>query len=233
MVDFRKRLKGARPGKVLDPVQLYDTLDRASDTGPLRPVQQAVLKKWHADYRIKQDVILKLHTGQGKTLVGLLLLKSKLNENGGPALYLCPSRFLVQQTCSQAEQFGIRYCTADDGIPQDFLDGNAVLITTVKKLFNGLTQFGTGPNSIPVSAIVVDDCHASIDVIRESFTIKLKKEEPAYKALLDLFTEALKNQGAGTFADIVSGGYDSRQSLQGQLESAKQYFLEKLGRATP
>ncbi|MEQ1918224.1 MAG: DEAD/DEAH box helicase, partial [Elusimicrobiota bacterium] len=210
MVDFRKRLTRARPEKLLDPVEIYDTLDRASDTGPLRPVQLAVLKKWHSDYRTKQDVILKLHTGQGKTLVGLLLLKSKLNEGGGPALYLCPSNLLIQQTCAQAEQFGIRYCTADkNGIPQDFLDGNAILITTVKKLFNGLTQFGTGPSATPISAIVVDDCHASIDLIRESFTIKFKRAEPAYKELLGLFSEALKNQGAGTFSDIVAGGYDA------------------------
>jgi len=209
MVDFRKRLTRARTEKLLDPVELYDTLDRASDTGPLRPVQLAVLNKWHSDYRTKQDVILKLHTGQGKTLVGLLLLKSKLNEGDGPALYLCPSKFLVQQTCAQAKQFGIRYCTADNGIPQDFLDGNAILVTTVKKLFNGLTQFGTGPSATSVSAIVVDDCHASIDVIRESFTIKLKSSEPAYKELRGLFSEALKNQGAGTFSDIVAGGYDA------------------------
>lgn len=209
MVDFRKRLTRARLEKLLDPVEIYDTLDRASDTGPLRPVQLTVLKKWHAEYRSKQDVILKLHTGQGKTLIGLLLLKAKLNEGGGPALYLCPDNFLIQQTCAQAEQFGVRHCTADHGIPQDFLDGNAILITTVKKLFNGLTRFGTGPAAIPVSAIVVDDCHASIDVIRESFTIKLKRDDPAYKGLLELFTDALKNQGAGTFSDIIEGGYEA------------------------
>jgi replicative superfamily II helicase len=209
MVDFRKRLSRARPDKILNPVEIYETLDRASDTGPLRPVQSTVLEKWHSDYREKQDVILKLHTGQGKTLVGLLLLKSKLNETGNPALYLCPNKFLVQQTCTQAKQFGIRYCTAEDDLPQDFIDGNAILITTVKKLFNGLTKFRTGSSAIAVSSIVIDDCHASIDTIRESFTIKLKRDEPTYKSLLELFSEALKNQGAGTFADISTGGYNA------------------------
>ena len=208
MIDFRKRLTKARPEKLLDPVQIYETLDRASDTGPLRPVQSAVLASWYSEYRATQDVILKLHTGQGKTLVGLLILKSKLNENNGPALYLCPDNFLVRQTCAQAKQFGIKYCIANNGIPQEFLDGSAVLITTVKKLFNGLTQFGTGPKSIAASAIIIDDCHASIDVVRESFTIRLKNDNPAYKELLSLFAQTLKEQGPGTYSDIVEGNYN-------------------------
>ena len=82
MVDFKKRLTNKDLPKVLDPVEIYDTLDRASDKGPLRPAQLAVLSEWYESRRNERDVILKLHTGQGKTLVGLLLLQSKLNEDG-------------------------------------------------------------------------------------------------------------------------------------------------------
>jgi len=47
MIDFRKRLGAAHTQKPTDPVALYETLDRASDKGPLRPAQAAILKEWH------------------------------------------------------------------------------------------------------------------------------------------------------------------------------------------
>ena len=90
MVDFKKRLAGKKAERPTDPVKLYDTLDRAHDKGPLRPAQAAVLKDWFASHREQQDVIVKLHTGQGKTLIGLLMLQSQLNNGKGPAVYLCP-----------------------------------------------------------------------------------------------------------------------------------------------
>ena len=108
MVDFKKRLSGKKVIAPTDPVALYDTLDRAHDKGPLRPAQQAVLVEWYTSRREQNDVIVKLHTGQGKTLIGLLMLQSRLNDGKGPAVYLCPDNFLITQTCDQARQFGIR-----------------------------------------------------------------------------------------------------------------------------
>jgi len=71
MVNFRNRLGGKAGIKRVDPIEIYDTLDRAHDKGPLRPSQEAVLREWHARQANTRDVIVKLHTGQGKTLVGL------------------------------------------------------------------------------------------------------------------------------------------------------------------
>src|SRR5437867_9620422 len=133
MVDFGKRLGKGTHETTLDPCAIYEGLDLAVDVGPLRPVQTAVLKEWHEKRRGDSDIILKLHTGQGKTLVGLLMLQSRLNEGLGPALYLCPNRYLVEQTCAQAQRFGIRTCTADSELPQEFLDGKSILVATVKK----------------------------------------------------------------------------------------------------
>ena len=105
MVDFKKRLGGKGVAKATDPVDIYATLDRAHDKGPLRPAQKAVLGEWFKDHQATRDVIVKLHTGQGKTLVGLLMLQSRLNAGHGPAVYLCPDHFLIDQTCEQARQF--------------------------------------------------------------------------------------------------------------------------------
>lgn len=58
MVDFNKHLgakkKVARP---LRPADIYETLDLASDKGPLRPAQEAVLEEWHTSRRQQRDLI--------------------------------------------------------------------------------------------------------------------------------------------------------------------------------
>jgi superfamily II DNA or RNA helicase len=87
LVDFKKRLAGKKAERPTDPVKLYDTLDRAHDKGPLRPAQAAVLKDWFASHREQQDVIVKLHTGQGKTLIGVIRLREgrgKVRRSAGP-----------------------------------------------------------------------------------------------------------------------------------------------------
>lgn len=206
MVDFRKRIGKKAPAKVVDPTKLYSALDRASDKGPLRPVQERVLAEWYGQRRNEKDVILKLHTGQGKTLLGLLILQSKLNEGIGPALYLCPNHFLANQTLDQARQFGISCVTAPDELPDDFLEGRAILVAVVHKLFNGLSKFKTGAKSVPVGALVMDDAHACIDAIKDQFVITLRQNLPnestAYTELVGLFENELRAQGDGTFEDI-------------------------------
>ena len=205
MVDFKKRLSKKTLSKPTDPVKLYDSLDRASDKGPLRPAQETVLTDWVARNGKCQDLIVKLHTGQGKTLVGLLMLQSRMNAKTGPAVYLCPDHFLIAQTCEQAEQFGISTCAADNGLPDTFLDGKTILVTSVQKLFNGLTQFGIGNHSVDVGTILLDDAHACADRIREACAIKIPKDEGAYSSLKTLFSSDLEQQGVGTFADIENG----------------------------
>src|SRR6516165_11365810 len=123
MVDFKKHA-GKKPSlKPLDPIVIYDSLDRASDKGPLREAQAAVLTRWHQSRRGERDVIVKLHTGEGKTLIGLLILQSKLNEAVAPAVYLCANNFLVKQTADQAKQFGLHCITPTDReLPPEFLD---------------------------------------------------------------------------------------------------------------
>ena len=51
--------------------------------------------------------MLKLHTGGGKTLVGLLMAQSTMSETKESVLYLAPTRQLVNQTIEKAKQLGI------------------------------------------------------------------------------------------------------------------------------
>lgn len=205
MVDFSKKLGKKLVEAVTDPVALYDTLDRAVDKGPLRPAQLAVLKEWSEQRRQDRDVIIKLHTGQGKTLIGLLLLQARLNETSSPAIYLCPDNYLIRQTVEQAKQFGIATCVAESELPQSFLDGREILVTSVQKLFNGLTRFGLDNASVMLGTLLMDDAHACSDRIRQSSTITLKHDHGAYSELLALFRDHLRGQGAGSLADIDNG----------------------------
>lgn len=205
MVNFKGRLAGRAAVRPVDPIELYKTLDRAHDKGPLRPSQEAVLYQWNVRSAKTRDVIIKLHTGQGKTLVGLLMLQARLNGGKGPVVYLCPDNFLIAQTCEQARQFGIHTCTTRDELPEEFLNSTSILVTSVQKLFNGKTKFGLKGGSIDVDTVLMDDAHACADRIREACRIRIPSDEPAYSLLKALFAMDLEQQGTGTYADIENG----------------------------
>lgn len=209
MVDFKKKLSGKTVEKPRNPLKLYDTLDREADKGPLRPSQIAVLTNWFDKHQGDRDVLVKLHTGQGKTLIGLLMLQSRLNAGLGPVVYLCPNNYLVDQTCEQARQFGIRTCVSDAELPEDFLATRSIYVTTVQKLFNGLTKFGLHHQSILVDTVLMDDAHACSDIIRSQCKMRIPSDEPAFSALKALFAADLEAQGSGTFADIENDKRDA------------------------
>lgn len=211
MVDFSKKLGGKNFEKKINPIEIYESLDRASDKGPLRPAQEAVLSEWFEKRRTEKDVILKLHTGQGKTLVGLLMLQSKLNEGKGPVLYLCPNKYLVDQTCEQAIQFGVKICRIDKNnqIPQEFWDSKAIFVTHVQILFNGLSKFGIGNRCEVVDTILLDDSHACIDTIQDVFTIKIPRTSDLYFELLTLLEDGVQEQGMAKLEEIKSEEHDT------------------------
>lgn len=211
MVDFKKRLNKTQIEKKIDPIEIYSTLDRRSIAGPLRPAQYKILKEWFEKRLNDRDLIIKLHTGEGKTLIGLLILLSKINSGKGPCLYVCPNMYLVHQVKRDARKFGIPYCSIeeDGSLPNDFLEGNKILIVHVQKVFNGRTIFGIGNDYIDVNTVILDDSHACIDSIKDSFTISLNKNHIVYKKLFNLFSDSLPEQGHGTFLEIENGEYNS------------------------
>lgn len=210
MLDFKKKLADSKIERKINPVEIYDTLDRSSETGPLRPAQKRILEQWFNERKIDKDIILKLHTGQGKTLIGLLILQSNLNQEKGPGLYICPNKHLSLQTSEQARKFGFQHILLDEGdIPTEFLEGKKILITHVQKVFNGLTKFGLNRQSIKAGTVVLDDSHACIDSIRDSFTITIGNTDAPYIDLIELFEEDIRAQGLGTYQEIRQEEFDS------------------------
>lgn len=207
MVDFKNKLKKKELAKRIDPIDIYESLDRRSEAGPLRPSQKTILEEWFNNRRGDRDNIIKLHTGEGKTLIGLLILQSKINETNSPCMYVCPNIYLAKQAVKDAEKFGIPYCIIDHSkqIPDDFHAGRKILITHVQKLFNGKTVFGLGSKSISVNSIIIDDSQACIDSIKNSFTIKVDKDSKLYKAILNIFSDELREQGEGSYLEMFNG----------------------------
>lgn len=221
MVDFEKLLDKEKLEQSIDPLTIFEDLDKESGKEYLRPAQGPILQEWHEKLRNKKDIIVKLHTGQGKTLIGLLMLQSSISEGKGPAVYICPNNYLVTQTIEEAQSFGIKTVQFTEGTtapPLAFRNSKAILVANCKKLFNGKSVFGvagSGKEPIHLGAIVMDDAHKCLDIIRESFSaivsaiVERENSDgtinPLYKDLLTLFEEALKKQAQGTYMDISDG----------------------------
>ena len=210
MIDFNKLLDDDATPAPVHPADIFHSLPR-SDTkfDYLRDVQGEVLKAWHAR-RAERDVVVKMNTGSGKTLVGLLMLQSLLNEQVGPALYLCPNKQLVDQAFQAARELGIPAVT-DAGsteLPHEFLNSEAVYVTTFQKLFNGRSVFGIPGSSRPpvtVGGVLVDDAHSCLGIARETVTVALEAGTAGYKALYGLFRPALAGQSPSKVAELDQG----------------------------
>ncbi len=213
MIDFSKKLENKNTDKAINPIDIYNGLDRKSIAGPLRTTQYNVLTEWFGNRYDEKDLVVKLHTGEGKTLLGLLMLQSKLNKYKEPCVYVCPNIYLVEQVCNEAEKFGIAYCKigADNTLPDEFTCGEKILIVHAQKLFNGKSKFGTGNASQTIGTIVLDDSHACIDIVRQAFTINVNKADniDLYNKFLSLFRNDLSEQGEGSMIDIQNGDYET------------------------
>lgn len=123
-------------------------------------------------------------------------------------IYICPNKYLVEQTVKQAKQFGIKTCTIgkDRQLPKEYINAESILVITSQYMFHGFSKFNIDSNNGDCGAIIVDDSHAVVDTIRQSmkFSIMSKNSKEVYNELLELFEHSLKSQGLGTYEDIIN-----------------------------
>lgn len=200
-LDFGK-LNDGISAKQTDPRKIFTTLKR--DPRFKRPLdeQSDVLDAWY-ERRNARDLTIKMNTGGGKTVVGLLCLQSSLNENVKPAVYITPDNYLVAQVIAEASALGI--AATDDEKDPDFIAGRSVLVANVHKLFNGRSVFGVGEKKIQIGCIVIDDAHACLGVVHDQFAIRAKAGSPTYDALIELFETHLKAQSPTGYLDLEAG----------------------------
>lgn len=212
MVDFKKLREAKAKPKPINPRDIFNALPKPPGINDLYASQAEVLDAWFAR-RTDKDVVVKLHTGGGKTLVALLMAQSVMNEVGEPVLYLAPTNQLVDQVLAKSKEYGVsavRY-TKGEVLPAEFLDGKSVLVGAYETLFNGRSKFGvrgSGQEVVKVGAIVLDDAHVALSSVRQAFTLNIsaKDHKEVYTELADRFRPAFKDVGrGGTFADIIKG----------------------------
>jgi len=117
-IDFGRLARDAADSarKLLDPRDIFNALPaKSTDLDYLRGPQDQVLEQWHRR-RDSRDLVIKMNTGGGKTLVGLLIARSQLNEGLGPVAYLVPDHYLASQVCAEAERLGIETTSDPPGI---------------------------------------------------------------------------------------------------------------------
>ena len=209
MVDFTQFGKKGKREVPINPVDIFLTIIREG-LNDLYLSQSEVLKTWFEKRTIK-DSIIKLHTGGGKTLVGLLIAKSIMNEVKGPVLYLVPNNQLKMQVLQRAEEYGIEAEVFDDdyNFSDRFYDGEAVLIATYARLFNGFSKFGIigGDRQIVnLKGVIVDDAHIAPSQIRDYFTIKIPNSSEVFRRIRELFRIDFDQIGKiATFEDMSIG----------------------------
>ena len=174
----------------------------------LRVEQDQVLKTWFGR-RTETDLVIKQNTGGGKTVVGLLIAQSGLNEGAAPAAYVVPDTYLVNQVMDEALSLGLMVTT--DARSTEFISGAAILVCTFDKVVNGRTVFGLAgnPNARTIGTLVVDDAHAALAAARKQFTIDVPPDHPAYGKALTLFGDELKRQSLKNATALLTGDHAS------------------------
>lgn len=198
---------GPSANTVTDPQKLFQALrNKARAYSYLRDVQGEVLKAWDGQRTQTQDAVIKMNTGGGKTTVGLLMLKSCLNEGVRPAAYFCPDNYLCSQVIREAADLGIR--TTDDPRSVEYQSGDAILIVPIHVLINGKSKFGVGygaHSEVRLGAFVIDDAHACLAVAEDQFSLTLLRAHAAYGKLQTLFDDDLRSQSLTGAIEIEQG----------------------------
>ena len=184
---------------IIDPRDIYSSLTHRR-WQRLRPEQNEVLSFWY-ERRNQSDLVIKQNTGSGKTLSGLLIAQSGLNEKIGPSIYLVPDNFLANQVISEARDAKIKVTTDSNDL--DFRASKAILVTNFYKLLNGHSSLA----KMALGTIVVDDAHSAIAEADNLFSVSIPSTCIAFSQLLNLFDSDLKHQSPKAYSEIVDGDF--------------------------
>jgi hypothetical protein len=214
-IDFGRITSGNVSNTALHPREIFTALPGKKEGKYEYPrdVQAQVWEHWFSR-RSEQDLVIKMNTGSGKTVVGLLILKSCLNEDKGPAVYVVPDTYLIKQVEDEAKDLGIEV-TGDVNSPR-FLSGKAILVINIYKLVNGRSAFGVGDEGVKINigSIIIDDAHACLATVEDQFILNIDiKNNDAYQQIYGCFKDSLHSQCEAIASEIENCDYGARMQV--------------------
>ena len=197
-LNLRRIRPERRSGILVNPLEIFRQLSVADQNiNDLWLAQGDALRDWHEN-RGREDIGVVLNTGAGKTLVGLLMAQSLVNETRGKVLYACSSIQLVEQTEEKAVGYGLDVTTyfRREFSNNRFHRGETACVTTYQALFNGKSRF---PNEEP-TAVIFDDAHAAEHLLRDHFSLRISKDRfsGVYSQIVALFRTYHERVGRAT-----------------------------------
>ena len=204
--DFASGLVSSTEEELIDPEDIFSKMTSGKQ---LWLGQGDVLRKWFEE-RNKNDILLSMDTGMGKTIVGLLISYSIMNEKKMKSLYVCASKQLVEQTLSEANDLGIEVASYINGTFTNEFEFNQCkvpLVTTYQALFNGKSRF----QREDIGGIVFDDSHVADNILKNSFTLNISKKD--YKELYENISLLAKpyfesSKQEVRFSQVINGKSD-------------------------
>ncbi len=188
-----------------DPVEIFNKFPRNEEIpDSLWMGQGQALEDWY-NINQKNDILISMDTGSGKTLVGLLIATSFVNQRVENVLYLCSTIDLVKQTSKEAEKYCLPHSirVAGEYSNNKFKTGMGFCITTYHAIFNGFSSIAR--NNFP-GAIIFDDAHVAENIIRDSYTIRISSSEKPdlFRDISNLFLPVFRDLGIeGKYKDSI------------------------------
>lgn len=175
VIDLSKIRPASVAPRPIDPIEIFQSC-KVSDPSinDLWLAQGDALREYHRCRR-DSDITIALNTGAGKTLVGLLIAQSLVNEFSRQVVYACASIQLIEQTQEKATGYGLDVTTYHSGQFSDdgYRSSTKPCLTTYQALFNGKTIFRRDD----IGAVIFDDAHTADQILREQFTLSIDREQ--------------------------------------------------------
>jgi len=154
----------------------------------LRPGQELILAEYAARHLDTLDLAIEMPTGEGKTLLALLIADWALDQ-GRSVAYLTGTRQLAERVEIEAEKLGLdvaRFASRDYGGAKldDYHQANAVGV------MNYWVYFNSKPVPQPADLVIFDDAHLAEQPLSSLQTLRIPdKKGPArdlYRAICQL-----------------------------------------------
>ena len=195
--------KNERP---TDPVEIFKSLTLRGSVEGIWDPQAEALREWYANKKDKNDVVIQMNTGGGKTLVGLLIAQSIVNQTKGHVLYVCANNQLVEQTIAKAEECGIEVASRYKSNWENkgsYDEGEVFCVTNYATLFQGFSIF----KSKQLNGVIFDDAHVAENLLRDNFTLTIKQGTDCYTKLTSLFKDYFDSSSQKEFYEEILSGY--------------------------